>query len=81
MVVEEEEVEEVMPERLQTACLYLLRCVQSVGSLGGSVSSWKHGDYFSTAEEWILQAVPGEYLAPMIHVAFIGWPDRILSPD
>lgn len=32
---EEEEVEEVMPERLQTACLYLLRCVQSVGSLGG----------------------------------------------
>lgn len=48
---------------------------------GGSVSSWKHGEYFSTAEERILQAVPGEYLAPMIHVAFISWPDRILSPD
>lgn len=30
---QDEEEEEVMPERLQTVCLYLLMCVQSVDSL------------------------------------------------
>lgn len=36
-----------MPERLQTACLYLLRCVQSVYSLGGSNRNCTHSEYFS----------------------------------
>lgn len=63
-------VEEVMLERSQTACLYLLRCVQSADSLGV-----KHTGNTSLLLKTDLEIVQGDYLAPMIHAAFIGWTD------